>query len=102
MPITVSRTVVAVGASAHEEIVYWWEMAGVKVYQTLCEGRSLSVGQSGSTGSPFVVAPVMSRMLVQTGNPWLAGMSSALAQRSLAGGSAPADIAMHASINGNS
>src|SRR5512134_2507222 len=83
MAITVSSTVVAVGAFAHDEIVYWPVALGENLYQML---RETIVWHEGNGGSPTIVASVMSAVtLVVNGKGPAAGITSALAHRSFAG-----------------
>src|SRR5262245_36684664 len=84
MAITVSTTVVPVGASAQDEIVYLPDIDGVNAYQML---REILGWHDGDGGSPVVVASVMSAVTaVRYGKGPAAGITSAPAQRSLDGG----------------
>src|SRR5262245_21450776 len=88
MAITVSSTVVAVGASGQDEMMYGPDAAGVNRYQRLRE-RSDKEAQSGSV-SPLVVAEVRSRILVKYGNGPFGEITSAPEQLSLEGAAAKA------------
>jgi hypothetical protein len=63
--MSVSSTVVAVGALGQLEIVYRLETAGVKVYQTLRDTFVIESRHDGFGGSPVLVADVILTMVVE-------------------------------------